>query len=167
MLDGDWCWCADPFQVTPETKLMVLDNICHLLGNFLRCGAYENVILCWAMHERAIIDEILGRLPIEGCGAEVRVVSLVASDDELRRHIEGDIRAGLRDEAAVARSLSYLPRYRDFDTELIDTTDLTPHESSRALSHPTDEHLACNQSNAEVNAEGTASSSSTVTSAGP
>ena len=128
MLDGDWCWCANPFQVTPETKLMVLDNICHLLGNFLRCGAYENVILCWAMHERAIIDEILGRLPIEGCGAEVRVVSLVASDDELRRRIEGDIRAGLRDEAAVARSLSHLPRYRDLDTELIDTTGLTPHE---------------------------------------
>ena len=32
------------------------------------------------------------------------------------------------DEEAVARSLSYLPRYRDFDTELIDTTGLTPHE---------------------------------------
>lgn len=33
MLDGDWCWCADPFQVTPETKRMALDNICHLLAN--------------------------------------------------------------------------------------------------------------------------------------
>lgn len=32
------------------------------------------------------------------------------------------------DGEAVARSLSYLPRYRDFDTELIDTTGLTPHE---------------------------------------
>ena len=39
MLDGDWCWCANPFQVTPETKRMVLDNICHLLGNFLCCDA--------------------------------------------------------------------------------------------------------------------------------
>lgn len=34
MPDGDWCWCADPSQVTPETKRMVLDNICQLLGNF-------------------------------------------------------------------------------------------------------------------------------------
>ena len=128
MLDGDWCWCADPFQVTPETKRMVLDNICHLLGNFLRCSTYENVILCWVMHERAIIDEILGRLPIEECDAEVRAVSLVADEDELRRRVEVDVRAGMRDDGAVARSLSYLPRYRDLGTELIDTTDLAPHD---------------------------------------
>ena len=128
MLDGDWCWCANPFQVTEETKHMVLDNICHLLGNFLRCGAYENVILCWVMRERAIIDEILGRLPIEECGAKLRVISLVAHEDELRHRIEEDVHAGIRDEEAAARSLSYLPRYRDLGTELIDTTGLTPHE---------------------------------------
>ena len=34
-LDGDWCWDADPFQVTDETKEMVMDNICYLLNNFL------------------------------------------------------------------------------------------------------------------------------------
>ncbi len=128
MLDGDWCWCADPFQVTEETKRMVLDNICHLLGNFLRCSAYENVILCWVMHQRAIIDEILGRLPIEECGADVRTVSLVAHEDELRHRIKEDVRAGVRDEGAVARSLSYLPRFRDLGTELVDTTGLTPRE---------------------------------------
>ena len=128
MLDGDWCWCADPFQVTEETKRMVLDNICHLLGNFLRCSAYENVILCWVMHEREIIDEILGRLPIEECDADVRTVSLVAREDELRHRIEEDVRAGVRDEGAAARSLSYLPRYRSLGTELVDTTGLTPRE---------------------------------------
>ena len=128
MLDGDWCWCADPFQVTPETKHMVLDNICHLLGNFLRCSTYENVILCWVMHERAIIDDILGKLPVEECDAEVRTVSLVADEDELRRRVEEDVRVGMRDEGAVARTLSYLPRYRDLDTELIDTTGLTPRD---------------------------------------
>ena len=26
-LDGDWCWDASPFQVTDETKSMVIDNI--------------------------------------------------------------------------------------------------------------------------------------------
>ena len=26
-LDGDWCWDAHPFQVTEETKAMVIDNI--------------------------------------------------------------------------------------------------------------------------------------------
>ena len=45
-LDGDWCWDASPFQVTPETRAMVLDNICHLLNNFLACTAYQNVVFC-------------------------------------------------------------------------------------------------------------------------
>ena len=31
LLDGDWCWDADPFVVTDETKAMVMDNICHVL----------------------------------------------------------------------------------------------------------------------------------------
>ena len=29
-LDGDWCWDANPFQVTDETKAMVTNNICYL-----------------------------------------------------------------------------------------------------------------------------------------
>ena len=37
-LDGDWCWDADPFQVTEETKTLVQDNICHMLNNFLQCS---------------------------------------------------------------------------------------------------------------------------------
>ena len=48
--------------------------------------------------------------------------------DELCHRIEGDVRAGTRDEGAVARSLSYLPRYRNLGTELVDTTDLTSRE---------------------------------------
>lgn len=33
-LDGDWCWDAHPFQVTEETKNMVMENICFLLNQF-------------------------------------------------------------------------------------------------------------------------------------
>ena len=51
-LDGDRCWDADPFQVTEETKEMVMQNICCLLNNFLHCTAYENVIFCWVMHKQ-------------------------------------------------------------------------------------------------------------------
>lgn len=43
-LDGDWCWDMRPFQVTEETKRMVLENICFLLNNFLRCSAFDHVI---------------------------------------------------------------------------------------------------------------------------
>ena len=76
-LDGDWCWDADPFQVTEETKAMVMRNICFLLNSFLHCTAYKNIIFCWVMHEQSIINEIinslldLGGLVREQCDAGI------------------------------------------------------------------------------------------------
>lgn len=37
-LDGGWCWDASLFQVSDETKAMVIDNICYLLNSFLKCS---------------------------------------------------------------------------------------------------------------------------------
>ena len=71
-LDGDWCWDADPFHVTAETKSMVMDNICHTLCNFLHCSAYENVIFCWVMDLPEIGSSLLFRLDtgrkLRNCG---------------------------------------------------------------------------------------------------
>ena len=61
-LDGDWCWDMSPFQVTRETKKMVMENIRFLLNNFIRCSEYENIIFCWVMHEQKIMDDILSGL---------------------------------------------------------------------------------------------------------
>ena len=61
-LDGDWCWDADPFQVTEETISMVIRNICYLLNSFLHCTAYENIIFCWVRHEQSILDAITNLL---------------------------------------------------------------------------------------------------------
>ena len=123
LLDGDWCWDADPFVVTDETKAMVMDNVCHVLGNFLRCSAYENVILCWVMHEQGIIDGILSRLDTSGC--QVRTVSLVCSEEELRRRLGKDVSDGLRQPDVIARSLASLPLYQTLGTEKVDTSHLS------------------------------------------
>ncbi|MEN6413352.1 MAG: AAA family ATPase [Veillonellales bacterium] len=40
-LDGDWCWNMNPFIVSDENKAMVLDNIVHLLKNYLSNSGYE------------------------------------------------------------------------------------------------------------------------------
>ena len=83
-LDGDWCWDASPFQVTDETKAMVLDNICHLLNNFLKCSAYENIIFCWVMHEQHIIDWIAERLDTKNCAVKrISLCLLYTSRDRL------------------------------------------------------------------------------------
>ena len=77
-LDGDWCWDAHPFQVTEETKKMVLENICFLLNQFIHCSAYQNIIFCWVLHEQNIIDTILANIDKTDC--ELKVVSLICSE---------------------------------------------------------------------------------------
>ena len=123
-LDGDWCWDMDPFQVTEETKKMVMKNIIFLLNSFLTCSAYKNVVFCWVMHEQAIIDEILGSLDLNGC--QVHLFSLICSPKELAGRLEKDIEQGLRDEDVVNRSLARLPFYEKLNTIKIDTTGCSP-----------------------------------------
>ena len=130
-LDGDWCWDADPFQVTEETKAMVVENICFLLNNFLRCSAYDHVIFCWVLHQQAVLDNLLSRLDTRNC--RVRAVSLTASPEALASRIERDIQAGKRDQGALERSLAYLPLYAGLDTEILDVSRLTPGETAERL----------------------------------
>ena len=126
LLDGDWCWDADPFVVTDETKAMVMDNICHVLNSFINCSAYDNVIFCWVMHEQQIVDDILSRLDTSGC--LVRTISLTCSEEELRNRLEKDVSAGIRQPDVIDRSLARLPLYEDLDSERIDTTGLAPEQ---------------------------------------
>ena len=119
-LDGDWCWDASPFQVTDETKGVVLDNITHVLNNFIRCSAYENIIFCWVMHEQSIIDTILKKLDLSNC--RVRSISLIAGEKVVRERIASDIAKGIRTPDAVERSLARLPLYQKLNTAKIDTT---------------------------------------------
>ena len=119
-LDGDWCWDASPFQVTDETKGMVLDNITHVLNNFIRCSAYENIIFCWVMHEQSIIDAILEKLDLSDC--RVRSISLIAGEKAVRERIASDIAKGSRTPDAMERSLARLPLYQKLNTIKIDTT---------------------------------------------
>lgn len=123
-LDGDWCWDAHPFQVTEETKAMVLENICFLLNNFIRCSAYDHVIFCWVLHQQEILDRLLSRLNTRDCG--VRAISLVCTPEALSARLEEEIRAGRRERDALERSLAYLPLYEFLNTERLDVSRLTP-----------------------------------------
>ena len=123
-LDGDWCWDMDPFVVNGETKAMVMDNIRHLLRNFLRCSTINNVVFCWVMHEQQIIDDVLEGLP----ACHVERISLTCTPEELERRLEGDIAAGIRQRDIIGRSLPRLKLYETLDTRKIDTTGLTPCE---------------------------------------
>lgn len=125
-LDGDWCWDMKPFFVTDETKAMVLDNICHMLGNFLRCSAFDNIVFCWVLHQQSIIEDIVSRLKMRD--VELHCVSLTASPQALEERLQRDLAAGLRQPDVIGRSLGYLPLYDALNTQKVDTTGLTIEE---------------------------------------
>lgn len=131
LLDGDWCWMADPFQVTDETKDMVLDNICHLMNNFIGCSAYENIVFCWVMHEQKIINDIIGRLHLDGC--EIVGLSLVCDADSLEKRLRRDVEAGIRTDDVIERSIARLPMYDLLDTQKIDVSTLSPDEAAEII----------------------------------
>ena len=122
-LDGDWCWDASPFQVTDETKAMVINNICYVLNNFLKCSAYENIIFCWVMHEQSIINSILEKLDTQNC--EVKCISLVADEKTLRERLTMDVERGIRSEEIIERSIERIPMYQALNTIKIDTNTKT------------------------------------------
>ena len=130
-LDGDWCWDLHPFTVNAQTKAMVLDNICHLLNNFLRCDACESIIFCWVIPEQAILDAILARLDLRGVG--LHCFALVAEAEVLRERLRRDVECGLRDEDVILRSLAYLGKYASLDVGRLDVRAMSPAEVAAEL----------------------------------
>ena len=125
-LDGDWCWDADPFTVTEETKEMVINNICFLLNSFLHCSAYKNIIFCWVMHEKSIIDSILEKLDTEHC--DVKKISLIDDEKELYKRLAADVATGARTADVIGRSVARIPLYQALDTIKINTGNKTVRE---------------------------------------
>ena len=130
-LDGDWCWDSSPFQVTAETKEMVIQNICAVLNNFLKCSAYENVIFCWVMHEQSIIDQIVSCLNTRG--SHVITVSLIASEQELTQRLQKDVTAGIRTPDVIARSVQRIPLYQRLHTVKVDTSGKSAAEVAQEI----------------------------------
>lgn len=130
-LDGDWCWDADPFLVTEETKEMVIDNICYLLNHFIQCSAYENIIFCWVMHEQSIIDTILNKLKITDC--VVKVVSLMANEETLTKRIMKDVDSGSRGTDVLERSIARLPFYQSVSSVKVQTNNKTVYEIAKEI----------------------------------
>ncbi|MCC0655189.1 AAA family ATPase [Clostridioides sp. ES-S-0123-01] len=120
-LDGDWCWDMHPFQITGETKKMVLSNICSLLNNFIKCSTFENIIFCWVMHEQSIIDTIISCLDISDC--RVINISLICDETVLRKRLKTDVEEGLRFTDVIERSVNYLPMYEILSTTKINVSN--------------------------------------------
>lgn len=129
-LDGDWCWMMHPFQVSDQTKAMVLDNITYLLNQFLAQPDFDYILFSWVMDDPEIVRSILNRLLGE---FTFNHFTLSPSPAQLRRQLQSDIDRGLRTPECFERSLARLPHYDDIDSEKIETTGREPQSIAREI----------------------------------
>lgn len=122
-LDGDWCWMINPFVVSDENKEMVIDNITHLLKNYLRNSTLEYVIFNWVIHIENIFNNIIE--PLKGLNFEIIKITLTCSEEVLKERILNDVKLNLRDEDCFNRSVQRLQMYKKMSTEKIDTSNLS------------------------------------------
>lgn len=127
-----WCWMMEPFTVTEENALPWCNcNICFQLNQFLRCTAYDTVVFCWVMHRQPIVDGLLAGL--DAPPFAFTHISLTPQPEVLARRVQADVDAGLRQEDAVARSLSYLPLYQELSSLKLDNSLLDVEETAAAI----------------------------------
>ena len=131
MLDGDWCWYADPFVVNDETKRMMYNNTAYLLNNFLECSAYGNVIFCWVMHLDSIIEDILSL--IKNTNYILYKFTLMCAEDALTARLERDIGDGIRENSVLDRALARIPYFSKMDTVKIDVSDITAEQAGYTI----------------------------------
>ena len=129
-LDGDWCWDMEPFAPGAAERALVLRNIAFLLNSYLAFDGRGNVIFCWVMHKRAVVEDLLARLDLSG--ARFFLFTLVVSEAELTRRLSRDVERGLRDSGIVERSLA---RRREFDAfgEVVPADGISSAEAARAI----------------------------------
>jgi hypothetical protein len=130
-LDGDWCWYMRPFEVSDETKAMVVDNIAYLLNNFIKCSQYKNIIFCWVMHEQSIIDDIISRL--SAADYSIKIFSLLADEAALKERLCKDISDGVREYDVLQRSIERSHKYNDLDTEKIDVSNISAKHAAQLI----------------------------------
>ena len=127
-LDGDWCWMADPFVVTQETKDMVTDNMCHLLNNFINCSEYQNIIFCWVMDYESIYESIATKLKTENC--KIWRFTITCSADELKKRVENDT---MQDGRNFERSLERVSRFDAMNTVKIFCDNMSPLQTAEKI----------------------------------
>ena len=121
-IDGDWCLDIHPFVGNQETKVMAVDNILHMIGNYQKCSVCSMVVLVWLMDEPWVIQKITQGL--SAMQAEVKNVTLVCSQENLIRRWKDDHNCEWRTDVWLNVSLKSLPGFASMEN-IIDTSDLS------------------------------------------
>ena len=96
---------------------------------------YENVIFCWVMDRREIVEAVLA--PLAGREFQLFHFSLVCAPGTLEERLRRDVEAGLRAPDVIGRSLERLPLYDLLGGEKIGTDGLSAAEAAREIARRT------------------------------
>lgn len=83
------------------------------------------------MHEQSIIDRIINNLDKTNC--EIKTISLICDDKELRERLSKDIASGKRKPDIIDRSLVRIPLYHQLNTLKINTNGKTVSEIAEEI----------------------------------
>lgn len=56
-IDGDWCFDLHPFIANTETKSMAIDNIVHMINNYLNCSCCDYIVFSWVMDNKDVYQK--------------------------------------------------------------------------------------------------------------
>ena len=121
-IDRDWCMDIHPFVGSRETKAMAVDNILHMIGNYLKCSACSMVVLVWLMDDPWVIQSITEGLA--DLQAEVKSVTMICDRENLIRRWKQDRDCEWRTDEWLEVSLKSLPGFASVENT-IDTSNLT------------------------------------------
>ena len=121
-IDGDWCLDLHPFVGNRETKAMAVDNILHMIGNYMKCSVCKMIVLVWLMDDPWVLQAITDGLA--ALQAEVKSVTLVCDRENLIRRWENDHNCEWRTDEWLKVSLASLPAFAAMENT-IDTVGLS------------------------------------------
>jgi len=124
--DGDWGWMINPFIVNEENKKMVEDNLRHILRSFLTNSSIDYVLFNWVLHTEEGIKMVLSW--IEDLKYDLIKITLICSEEELKRRLLKDVEENNREQSIINRSIERLRMYDKLDTIKLDTSNLSIQE---------------------------------------
>ena len=112
-IDGDWCMDLHPFIGNKETRDMAVDNILHMISNYKECSVCKMAVVAWIMDDPQVLENLL--VGIRNMGLNVKCVTLVCDEGQLRKQWEADAVCPWRTEEWFKVSLKSLEYFSGLD----------------------------------------------------
>lgn len=121
----------NPFIVTRETKEMAINNITHLLHNFLACSECNYVIFNWVIDKESVYEDILEAL--SDLTFELYKITLICTEEALENRWYKDNINDWRIPKWLQVSKKSLEMFGNLETIKIDTSNISAEQAANQI----------------------------------